>query len=45
MQVMLYETNSLVEGPHTVKLTNQPGVSGQKLNIDYATIRQAPPQP
>jgi hypothetical protein len=26
-------------------LTNQPGVSGQKLNIDYATIRQAPPQP
>jgi hypothetical protein len=44
MQVMLYEANNLVEGPHSVKLTNQPAVAGQKLNIDYASIRQAPPQ-
>jgi len=36
-QILLYQNNSLVPGPHAVKISNTP-FAGQTLGIDYAVI-------
>ncbi|KAL0952765.1 hypothetical protein HGRIS_006993 [Hohenbuehelia grisea] len=38
-QVMLYHTDNLSSGDHTLKLTSAPANSGQALSIDYALVR------
>jgi len=36
-QTLLYQNNSLVPGPHAVKISNTP-FTGQTFGIDYAVI-------
>lgn len=40
-QILLYQADSLESGIHTVKLINQPAISGQTLDIDFAVVSLA----
>lgn len=37
-QTMLYEINSLLEGHHTLIMTNQPDANGQTFSVNYAVV-------
>lgn len=41
-QVLLYYADNLGPGQHNVQMTNNPAVSGQTLNLDYALIDSVP---
>ena len=41
-QVLLYYADNLGSGSHSVKITNQPSLSGESLNINYALVDTVP---
>ncbi|KAF7970706.1 hypothetical protein HWV62_23250 [Athelia sp. TMB] len=41
-QVLLYYADNLGAGSHSVKITNQPSLSGESLNINYALVDTVP---
>jgi hypothetical protein len=44
-QVLLYYADNLGPGSHNVKIVNQPALSGQSLNINYALVDSVPSAP
>lgn len=37
-QTLMYMARNLVEGPHTITLTNLAATNGNMLNVDYAVV-------
>lgn len=41
-QVLLYRADNLGPGQHSLKITNQPTIPGQVLDIDFANVYAVP---